>query len=127
MNKKESNTRSRLGEAEGGLQFVTERAAHSWRHIEDLSSDISPLAEPDLVSLGTLWGEQSKKLKESASMERFLTRMRRELAIETGIIERLYTIDRGITQTLIEHGVQASLIPHGATDRPAEEVVAIIH
>ena len=52
--------------------------------------------------------------------------MRREIAIETGVIERLYSIDRGITTLLIEHGIDEALIPHGTTDRPAAEIVAII-
>ena len=51
---------------------------------------------------------------------------RREWAIETGIIERLYDVDRGITRVLIEQGLDASLIPHGATDKPADRVIAII-
>jgi len=42
------------------------------------------------------------------------------------VIERLYTIDRGVTRLLVEHGIDESLIPHGATDRPAVEVVALI-
>jgi fido (protein-threonine AMPylation protein) len=42
------------------------------------------------------------------------------------VIERLYSIDRGITHVLIERGIDESLIPHGTTDRPAAEVVIII-
>jgi len=32
--------------------------------------------------------------------------------IETGIIERLYTWDRGVTEILIEQGIDATLIAH---------------
>jgi Fic family protein len=55
-----------------------------------------------------------------------MDRMRRTIAIETGVIERLYTIDQGTTLLLIEHGIDESLIPHNATDRPKSEVVALI-
>lgn len=59
-------------------------------------------------------------------MERFLQRLVREAAIETGIIERLYTLDRGVTQALIEHGLNEALIPHQATGRPSGQVMALI-
>jgi len=37
--------------------------------------------------------------------QHFLQRLIREAAIEIGIIERLYTLDRAVTQALIEHGL----------------------
>jgi hypothetical protein len=43
----------------------------------------------------------------------FEKRLRREWAIETGIIEDVYTLDRGVTRILIEKGIDAALIPHG--------------
>jgi len=50
----------------------------------------------------------------------------REYAIEGGIIERTYTLDRGITQLLIDRGIDASLIPHNATDKDPQQVARII-
>lgn len=44
------------------------------------------------------------------------------MAIETGVIERVYTLDRGTTQLLIEKGIDAALI---SSDRP-ELVAALI-
>ena len=38
----------------------------------------------------------------------------------------MYSIDRGLTQVLVERGLDISLIEHGSTDRPAEEVVSIL-
>ena len=58
-------------------------------------------------------------------MEQFEKRLRREWAIETGIIEKVYSLDRGITRTLIEKGIDAALIPHG-TSEPEGTVVARI-
>ena len=49
----------------------------------------------------------------------------REWAIETGLVERLYSFDRGITQLLIDHGIQAAVIPHGSVPNP-EATVAMI-
>ena len=79
-----------------------------------------------MSALAKVWREQAGQLQQSDAYRAFLERLQRELAIETGIIERLYTIDRGITLTLIEHGIDAVLIPHDATDKPVSRVVAII-
>lgn len=47
-------------------------------------------------------------------------------SIETGVIERVFDISLGVTQILIEQGFAASLIPHGESDKPADEVIQIL-
>lgn len=84
------------------------------------------MAIDELESLASIWIEQSNKLKRSAALNRFNEQLRRQWAIETGIIENLYSIDRGVTLLLIQRGVEASLIPHGATDKPVDQVVSIV-
>ena len=59
-------------------------------------------------------------------MQDFNAELAREWAIETGIIEGVYTLDRGITHTLIERGIDSAYIPHDATNRDPEVVVRII-
>jgi len=56
----------------------------------------------------------------------FTERLSREWAIETGVIENLYDIERGVTQTLIERGFQAELLSHGSTNRPREYVLQVL-
>jgi len=99
---------------------------YRWQAIKDLPEDWQELAIPELSSLARVWEEQHVRLKESQAVVEFNEHLRREWSIETGILERLYTIDRGITQLLIEQGIVAALIPHGATDRPVEEVIHIL-
>jgi fido (protein-threonine AMPylation protein) len=99
---------------------------YKWSPIEDLPANWQAMASPDMPSLVRVWEEQAARLRESSVFQVFIERMRREIAIETGVIERLYTIDRGITQLLIEEGIDESLIPHGTTDKPVSEVVAMI-
>jgi hypothetical protein len=99
---------------------------HEWRPIEDLPEDHENLRSSELENLAQVWREQRNSLDETET-RRFLNRLKREWAIETGIIEQLYTLDRGITATLIEHGIDASLIPHDATDRPPELLAEILH
>ena len=101
-------------------------AVYRWKPIEDLPTSWTALASKELESLASIWKESAAKLKESEALRRFNERLRREWAIETGIIENLYSIDRGITQLLIEKGIEASLIPFGATDKPAERIVPIL-
>jgi Fic family protein len=97
-----------------------------WQPIEDLPSNWRDLASSELPPLVTVWSEQADRLRKSGEFQTFNEKLRREIAIETGIIERLYTIDRGITRLLIEQGINEALIPHGATDRPVKQVVSLI-
>ncbi len=99
---------------------------YEWQPITDLPDDWQRLADTELPPLACVWADQRGRLAESGEVERFNERLRRQWAIETGIIERLYDIDRGVTQLLIEKGINASLVSHGDTDRPADEVIAIV-
>ena len=97
-----------------------------WQPIQDLSDKWQDLANTELPPLVTVWNEQAERLRDSGEFKTFIEKLHREIAIETGIIERLYTLDRGITRLLIEQGIRESLIPHGATDRPVGQVIALI-
>lgn len=105
---------------------MTEQIDYHWKPITDLPEDWIKLASQELVSLSALWKEQSKELRESDEINHFLEALKREWAIETGVIEGLYSLDRGVTQLLIERGIEASLIPHDATNKPVDEVIAIV-
>jgi hypothetical protein len=65
-------------------------------------------------------------LRQKDAIRTFNERLAREWAIETGVIENVYQLERGITLLLIEKGLDAALIPYGASDRPAEEVIRIV-
>ncbi len=95
--------------------------------IADLNG-ISNLTSSELAALSKVWQERKGQLQESGEYQEFLKKMEREWAIETGIIERLYTWDRGVTEVLIEQGVEASLISHrgGMGRDEAEHITAMI-
>lgn len=97
---------------------------YKWHPITDLGPDPRALTDGELEPLGRVWADQKKEI-ESAALEEFDKRLRREWAIETGIIENVYTLDRGITRTLIEQGIDAALIPH-VTDQDSTLVAQII-
>ncbi len=97
-----------------------------WKPLEDLPPDYHTLASSELAVLATVWKEQEQALSAGEALREFNERLQREWAIEAGIIERVYTLDRGITQLLIERGIDASLIPREATDRDPGLVAQII-
>ncbi|MBF0391908.1 MAG: Fic family protein [Alphaproteobacteria bacterium] len=102
---------------------------HIWRPetgIEPLPADWAGLAVGELDSIAAIWSEQRERLRGTRQLAEFSDRLSREWAIETGIIENLYDIDRGVTVTLIERGFHAELLGHGATNKPREWVLRLL-
>jgi Fic family protein len=84
------------------------------------------MASTELRALSEVWLEQRESLQDSTALRRFNEQLQRQWAIETGILERLYSLDRGITALLIERGIDSNLIPDEATDRDPNLVAAMI-
>jgi hypothetical protein len=99
---------------------------YKWKEISGLPNDLEIYRDRELEALCVVWSEQQRVLGDSDSLRKFNQQLIREWAIETGIIEDVYTLDRGITQSLIEHGIEAAYIPHGTTNRDPELVAKII-
>ena len=100
--------------------------AYKWHPIEDLGTDPKSLTDGELNSLKRVWANQKDEMVQLGTLDEFEKRLRREWSIETGIIEGVYTLDRGVTRTLIEKGIEAALIPHGSSNRDPELVGRII-
>ncbi|HEY3415511.1 MAG TPA: Fic family protein, partial [Armatimonadota bacterium] len=100
--------------------------AYHWKPIDDLPTDWPTLVSSELDGLINVWTEQQNRLEKLEGVKLFNQRLLREWSIETGIIENLYSIDRGTTALLIDKGLEANLIEFGTTDRPAEQVIAIL-
>lgn len=98
----------------------------SYRFIEDLPEDLRAHTS-ELVSLAAAWKERRAELEGRAELTQLHERLRRRWAIDTGMIEGLYAIDRGTTELLVDRGLHADLISHGMADRPASEIVAYLH
>lgn len=111
---------------QGDDQADNPAVRHHWAPIEDLPASSEELESRELRALGAVWEEQRESLTGDEALRHFNERLQRQWAIETGVIERIYSLDRGVTQVLIERGIEASLIPHGATDKDPELVVRII-
>ena len=94
--------------------------------ITDLEADSGELAASEIAGIRAVWSDQQERLKGTNLVSDFTERLSREWAIETGIIENLYDIERGVTQTLIDQGFRAELLTHGSTNRPREFVLQLL-
>jgi Fic family protein len=94
--------------------------------ITDIETPWKELAATEVNSIRKIWAEQQDRLKGTEQLTKFTERLSREWAIETGIIENLYQIDRAVTQTLIERGFQAEFLTHGSTNRPPSFVINLL-
>lgn len=86
-------------------------------------SDTSKLDE-----IAPSWFKKREKLKiDSHEYEDFLNRLKRQHAIETGIIEKLYDLKDGITETFIKEGFVESYLQHGDTNIPAQKLLFFLN
>ncbi len=84
-----------------------------------LTCDTSTLDE---ISLS--WFHRKEILqKNSQEYEAFIVKLKRRHAIETGIIERMYDLDKGVTETLINEGFLGALISHNDTNIPKQSLL----
>jgi len=84
------------------------------------------LADPQVKSVIDVWHQRFAELREREEFKTFLLKLRRQWAIETGVLERLYTVTEGATRALIEQGLDAALLSHNDTDKPPDYVMALI-
>ncbi len=97
--------------------------SYRWAPLTDLPDDWRSIASDQLPALAQVWSEQRDRLS-ARMLQDFHERLQREWAIETGVIERLYSLDRGVTQILIERGLDAAIISHEDTDSDPQLVIA---
>lgn len=78
--------------------------------------------------LAPSWYKKRKEFADGDSdYEEFLNRLKRQHAIETGIVEKLYDLSEGITQTLIKEGFVESYIGHNDTNIPPKKLMQYLH
>ena len=94
--------------------------------IAELDADPRTLSASEIPGIKAVWADQRTRLRGTSQLSDFTEQLSREWAIETGAIENLYEIERGVTQTLIEHGFQAELLSHGSTNKPREYVLQLL-
>jgi Fic family protein len=97
----------------------------AYPQITDLPGEFKT-PDSQLTSLAAAWNERRKELEGRDELEELHKKMRRRWAIDTGMIEGLYSISRGTTELLIERGLHVDLIGHGESDIPANQLVGFL-
>lgn len=102
--------------------------AHHWQPIQKANPAHAPYDFGEIDSLQRQWLDIKERQNSATAQAHaaFLERLGRRWAIETGIIEGLYTLDRGVTETLIERGLVADYIERSATNQEPQDLVRIL-
>jgi Fic family protein len=102
------------------------RSWYQWHPITELDTELLARRAPSLEGLAQAWKEERESMQDLEVERAFLERWKNRLAVETGVLEGLYSIDAGVTETLIERGFDAALIPHDSTDQDPTVVVNLL-
>ena len=98
-----------------------------WRSITQLDAGVEDRLQGDLAAIDALhrsWRDFTSMLDE-ADRSTLRRRTLRKHAIETGIIEHLYEIDRGVTETLVAEGLTREAIAR-AGGEVSQRVLAML-
>lgn len=96
---------------------------------------IAPLTDverqTDLLSMKPLyeiWRTQKARLQAESptGLQNFTQRLVRRLSVETGILERLYDLDRGTTEALVANGFIEELVTRSSTDIEPSRLIDIL-
>ncbi len=100
--------------------------AHHWQPIQPANPASEQYDFGEIDSLQRQW-RSILELRGNDTFQPYLERLGRSWAIETGIIEGLYTLDRGVTETLIERGIVVDYIERSSTNREPLDLVAVLN
>ena len=99
-----------------------------WEPIERLSDSDRKVEQGAFESLYESWRAAKNRLKQSsgAQLADFNNRLIRRLSVETGILERLYDLDRGTTEALVANGFLEDLVAHTSTNIEPGRLIDIL-
>jgi Fic family protein len=113
-----SRSRAELGEV----------ADYKWQPIEPLSKHDREIDLAAIRPLYESWRSSKERLQQSSevNLRDFNERLVRRLSVETGILERLYDLDRGTTEALIAHGFVEDLVSRSSTDIEPSRLIDLL-
>ena len=102
--------------------------ATTWSPIEPLDEAALDMDFTEVDDLRKQWSAVKTSVENSnpRAYDQFNQELFRSWAIETGIIEGLYDLDRGITQTLVRHGFSVEHVERNSTNKSPDELVTIL-
>ena len=87
-----------------------------WRPLTGIPPDAHEWLAPEYEALAAEWGGLKGRLATDTRAAAFvgerLLKRQREFAVETGAIERLYHLRRGVTQHLVAEGLHTAVAGH---------------
>ncbi len=105
----------------------TEKQRQVWIPIE-FSEKWLEAATAKFDDLAPSWYKRRETpLEGDDDYKEFLERLKREHAIETGIVEKLYDLSEGITQTFIKEGFVESYIGHDDTNIEPRQLMGYLN
>ena len=101
---------------------------YDWKPIERISNADRKVEQGAIGSLYESWRTAKERLKQSsgAQLADFNNRLIRRLSVETGILERLYDLDRGTTEALVANGFLEDLVSHTSTNIEPGRLIDIL-
>ena len=102
--------------------------AIKWSPIKPLNENSIDVDFAEIDGLHQQWLEIKTSVEDSnpKAYDQFNEELFRSWAIETGIIEGLYELDRGITRTLIQRGFAAEYVERNSSNKPPEQLITIL-
>lgn len=99
-----------------------------WKPIEPLSERDRAIDLAAMRPLYDSWRASRGRLQESSegNFREFNQRLVRRLSIETGILERLYDLDRGTTEALVAAGFVEDIVSRSSTDIEPSRLIDIL-
>ncbi|MCK5797175.1 MAG: Fic family protein, partial [Deltaproteobacteria bacterium] len=100
----------------------------AWQPIKELSSEERSVDLSEILPLIRSWKSLREKLRDDSPEDfaRFNREIIRSLSIETGILERLYDVERGTTETLILRGFIEDVVSRNATTVEPAHLIAVL-
>jgi len=101
---------------------------YRWKPLESLSEADRSIDLAAIQPLYDSWRAAKQRLKQSSPehLERFTTQLIRRLSVETGILERLYDLDRGTTEALVTSGFIEDLVTRSSTDIEPSRLITLL-
>jgi Fic family protein len=101
---------------------------YTWKAIEPISERERQIDLAAMRPIYETWRTSKERLQQSSptGLKEFNQRLVRRLSIETGILERLYDLDRGTTEALVTQGFVEDLISRSSTDIEPSRLIDIL-
>lgn len=102
--------------------------SYQWHPIEPLNEADRGIDLAAISPLYESWHTVQKQLKTTSaeSLDRFSRQLVRRLSVETGILERIYDVDRGTTEALVAVGFREDLVARSSTDIEPARLITVL-